>query len=296
MPVGEWLEGFRATLVLIKDHAQGRGLLLVGILRRPIQVYLLLLYGLSCFYLIGWPVIAGDTDLWYHLNGGRYLFEHHAIAHESFFSFVSPPRVWVNYYWLFQVVVYLLYSWGGYLGLVVFRSAMYLATVWLVFLYLSRGQERQASSAWWVFIAVLCGLLLIPRSLLIRPHLFTYGFIVAFLYLLEYRPRSLMLLPALAVLWCNFHGITYPVMWWILMAYGAERLLLNFAQLHDTLTCCAKFKDGNPPLNRAIVLRFAKSQGLCHVISRTSIGAGSALVDSPQLVAWLWTVAYFPSV
>lgn len=198
---------------------------LTNLLRRPIQVYVLLLYGLSVFYLIRWPVIAGDTDLWYHLTGGRYLFEHHAIPHDSFFSFLSPPRAWVDYYWLFQVVVWLVYSGGGYLGLVVFRSTIYLVTVGLVFAYLSKGQERQASSAWWAFIAVLCGLLLIPRSLLIRPHLFTYAFIVAFLYLLEYRPRGIVLLPALAVFWCNLHGVAYPVMWWMLMAYGAERLL-----------------------------------------------------------------------
>ena len=29
------------------------------------------IFAVSCF--VRWPIVAGDTDLWYHLNGGRYI-------------------------------------------------------------------------------------------------------------------------------------------------------------------------------------------------------------------------------
>lgn len=58
---------------------------------RGIQVYLILLLALSFYYLIRWPIVALDTDLWYHLNGGRYILENKSLPTTSFFSFISPP-------------------------------------------------------------------------------------------------------------------------------------------------------------------------------------------------------------
>ena len=67
----------------------------------------------TCFYhLANWPIAGTDTDLWYHLNGGRYFYETGSVARTSFFSFIEPQRLWVNYYWLFQVVVYQVFSWS----------------------------------------------------------------------------------------------------------------------------------------------------------------------------------------
>lgn len=192
---------------------------------KPLGVYLLILYGITLFFLIRWPIVAGDTDLWYHLNGGRYILEHHAIPHTSFFSFVSPPRIWVDYYWLFQALIYTVYSWFWYDGLVVLRAGMYLATVTMIMVFLLKDQEGNRALAWCVTIAALCSVLLIPRIELVRPHLFSYFFSVVFLYVLECAPHRVGWLPVLAILWCNLHGITYPVMWLITGAYGAERLL-----------------------------------------------------------------------
>jgi len=180
-----------------------------------------------CFLLIGyffltWPIIAYDTDLWYHLSGGRYLFANGRIAQSSYFSFLTPPKMWPNYYWLFQAIVYAVFSLADYYGLIVLRCLLFLATLWVIYLLLvdrDQGDSRLVlATAFFITLA----LALTTRVLLVRPHLFSYLFIVLVLYVLEKKRAFLWLLPPLGVLWSNIHGIEYPVMILIMIAYLAE--------------------------------------------------------------------------
>jgi hypothetical protein len=82
----------------------------------PRKLYLLFslfLLAAGFYYLANWPITATDTDLWYHLNGGRYFCETGSVARTSFFSFIEPQRAWVDYYWLFQVLAYQIFSLSG---------------------------------------------------------------------------------------------------------------------------------------------------------------------------------------
>ncbi len=220
--------------------------------------------------------------MWYHLNGGRYFFETGSVARTSFFSFIAPQRLWVNYYWLFQVLVYQLFSWFGYMGLIFFRTLLSCATLLMLFFYLYKDQKDRDVLLYYTLLFVFYVLLFLPRSLPVRPHLFSYLLIVIFLYVLEFsvsdtnlystgrpslRPgttgrqrgapptrgypgvprgtsrrvtstpasgypegirlktnwyRGRWLLPPLAALWSNLHGVEYPVMLLVLGAYFVE--------------------------------------------------------------------------
>ena len=188
----------------------------------PRKVYLffsLLLLAAVFRYLTSWPITAADTDLWYHLNGGRHFFETGSIATTSFFSFIEPQRAWVNYYWLFQVLIYHVFSWWGYVGLIFFRTLLTCATLLMLFFYFYKDQREKDAVLYYTLLFVFYLLLFLPRSLPVRPHLFSYLFIVIFLYVLEFKPlRVGWLLPPLAALWSNLHGVEYPV---ILLALGA---------------------------------------------------------------------------
>jgi len=185
---------------------------------------LLILFFIHACQLITWPIEAGDTDLWYHLDSGRYMVTHHAIPHESYFSFIHPMRVWSNYYWLFQLIIYQIYSWWGYLGLVLFRASMYLLTMGIVAAYLMRGSRAYQRFFYPVVLAGFYFIVLIPRCLLVRPHLITYALIASFLYILEFQPKRWKYLPFLGIFWVNVHGIAYPVMFLMTGSYLVEHL------------------------------------------------------------------------
>lgn len=176
--------------------------------------------------LMRWPIVAGDTDLWYHLNGGRYISENMTLPVNSYFSFITPAKDWVDYFWLFQWLVYKVYSFSGYYGLIFLRSLIYLAVGIFLLKYLFKDMEQEDQYLYLVFIFSISLLFLLPRSKLVRPHLFSYLFILIFLYILEFNPQRVILLPILAVLWNNLHGIYYPVMLLIVISYLFEFLIL----------------------------------------------------------------------
>ncbi|MBI4595760.1 MAG: hypothetical protein HY730_05200 [Candidatus Tectomicrobia bacterium] len=192
---------------------------------RALHLYIFCLFGTCLFYLSRWSIVALDNDLWYHLNTGRYIFQNKSLPYDSFFSFIKPARPWVDYYWLFQVVVYGMYSLWEYYGLIFLRAAIYLATISVILIYLLRRQPGKEHHLYLMFIFSLYLLFLLPRASLVRPHAFTYLFIVAFLYIIEFQSGMLFLLPVLAILWSNLHGVEYPVMLLILCSFIFEFIL-----------------------------------------------------------------------
>lgn len=163
------------------------------------------------------PIINGDTDLWYHLSGGRHIAMTGEIANSSFFSFFEPPRLRANYYWLFQLLSYKIYHALGYGGLIALRSILFFliaAILWRLF----RARLNRVTP-YFVMLFTLYIMLLLPRCLLSRPHVFSCLFIAAFVYVYEIRPERSYWLVIIAILWVNLHGIEYPVMLLISGAY-----------------------------------------------------------------------------
>ena len=192
------------------------------VVRRPARLYALLLCGFGFAVLASWPIVLTDTDLWFHLSRGRYLFAHQIIPHDTFFSFISPPREYVNYSWLFQALVYALHAHAGYYGLIAFRSVLFLATFLLLARYLLWEVPPRQLTWWRAFVFALVWLVLLPRYQSVRPFLTDYFFMVVFLVVLDRHRRWALILPAVAVLWANLHGIYYPFLLLITGAYGLE--------------------------------------------------------------------------
>jgi tetratricopeptide (TPR) repeat protein len=192
-----------------------------------IALFFLLLIG----YFIAWPIVMTDTDLWYHLSGGRYFWQNGTIAHDAFFSYITPPKSWYNYYWLFQAVVYKIFQWTDYYGLIALRCLLYLLTTLFICFSFVRQHENRTELLLSLFLFVACSIVILYRELAVRPHLFSYFFIVVFLYILEFKQNKIWLLPLLGIFWSNIHGIEYPVMFLIMFAYLAEIYWRQFRKI-----------------------------------------------------------------
>lgn len=179
--------------------------------------FLILLY-----YFLAWPIVGYDTDLWYHLSGGRYFWHNGAILQDAFFSYITPPKEWYNYYWLFQVIIYKIFQLSGYYGLIALRCTLYFLTAFFIYRLFTDQQRNSTELLFGIFLFIACIIAILFRELMVRPHLFSYLFIVIFLYILECKQDKIWLLPFLGILWSNIHGIEYPVMLAIVFAYLAE--------------------------------------------------------------------------
>ncbi len=186
--------------------------------------YVALLLGFVLVYQLASPIVLGDTDMWYHLNGGRYFWEHGAPANHPFFSFNDPDRPWVNYYWGFQAIVYKVHELAGYQGLVVLRSLLVFASLLAIWRVVGGFRKQDTSGLALLGLLALYVILVDGRAYQLRPHLFSYVFIPFFIYVLEHRPRWAFLLPIATLVWVNVHGVE-----WVVGALIGGAYLLEFA-------------------------------------------------------------------
>ena len=166
---------------------------------------------------------SGESDTFYHLAGGRWMFEHHALLDQETFSFTIAGRHWTNYYWAFECLVFWWYRHLGWAGVFVLRGLLMVATANLFVWRIARATGRAIPETLAFGLMVLP--LYVPRALNVRPHLFSYLLLVVALVLLDGmrrgRIRPAFLLPVLCVVWANVHGVEYPVVLAVVAVYVA---------------------------------------------------------------------------
>ncbi len=171
------------------------------ILRRLIIVALLYCIPVSQAMV---PVI--DPDIWWHLRTGEWIFSHGQVPLTDPFSAYGSGKPWVAYSWLFEILVYVLFTKLGLMGILVFTVSMSV----LIALVLHRALRKAGLpfTAEIFFVAIALGAM---SSLLSpRPWLFSILFFIVELLILFHVKRtdkiaSLLALPPLFVLWANLH-------------------------------------------------------------------------------------------
>src|SRR5262249_6190299 len=83
-----------------------------------------------------------DPDIWWHLRTGGWIVEHGTVPSTDPFSSFGEGRPWVAYSWLFELLVYTLYTWLGLHGIILFRVLLALVIVAAVHLLVARRERR----------------------------------------------------------------------------------------------------------------------------------------------------------
>ncbi len=159
-----------------------------------------------------------DYDFWWHVATGRYIVQHRALPKADPFCFTSdlpenrnlhPIReaFILKQYWLAQVIFYLIHENLGDKGIILFRGAIVLAVIFLVFYALHKRNVKFYVSFIFTFLVYK----VIGGFSGERPVLFTILFsVVAFLLLDDYKNnkdwRKLLFLVPVMMLWSNLHG------------------------------------------------------------------------------------------
>ncbi|HSZ62457.1 MAG TPA: hypothetical protein VK828_11700 [Terriglobales bacterium] len=148
---------------------------------------------------------AVDPDLWWHLRTGQLIVESHSIPHSDPFSFTRAGHAWISHEWLSEVTFYELYKHGAAAALIVFSAIITTAGFMLLYLRcLPGGQQRH-----WAAAATALGALASAPSWGVRPQMFTFTLASLLLFLIERgedRPKLLLWIPPLFLLWLNLHG------------------------------------------------------------------------------------------
>jgi len=180
--------------------------------------------------------ISVDTDTWWHLRAGQWIWEHHAVPYVDPFSYTRLGAAWQYPGWIVEVPMYWIYRLLGPGGLNLWTAAMVTLAFAFVWRTLSGGTFLRA------FVMILA----VAASGVYwaaRPYLMTFLLAAITLWILEdYRGRGypseyrrIWWLPVLMALWANSHG-GFAVGFILLGVYfvGCFNLVINGSRISIT--------------------------------------------------------------
>lgn len=139
-----------------------------------------------------------DADLWWHLRAGQVMVEQRNILLIDVFSFTRFGAEWVNAFWVSELLLFGLYSLGGYLAITLFVSFAGVGTFYLLSRRLTGNNFINA------FVLILAAVTAAPIWGP-RPQVISF-FLIALLDDWLTRKRASWFLPVLFALWANLHG------------------------------------------------------------------------------------------
>jgi hypothetical protein len=174
-----------------------------------------------------------DSDFWWHLRTGQYIWQQHSLPLPDPFSFTSslgkpayPGEGLTRHFnltheWLAEAIFYLIYAISGFPGIVLFRAAMLTVLCGIAGLL----AYHRCRSFYRALAAVTLTAIFVDAFALDRPYQFTFLFLAITIAILE-RRRPLWLLPPIFLIWANCHS-GYFLGWGVLAAYSLEALVLR---------------------------------------------------------------------
>jgi hypothetical protein len=167
-----------------------------------------LLFGLLIFSVAIFAVrraFLSDPDTYWHIATAKWMLAERALPRHEIFSHTAAGQPWVNIEWLAQIILFSIYDWFGWRGLVLLCGLVIALTFVLLYALLARELRPTVALG-----SAALSFTFASGHFLARPHLLTFPIIVVWTAFLarasdENRRPSLWLLP-LMVLWANLHG------------------------------------------------------------------------------------------
>ncbi len=150
------------------------------------------------------PVCVLDYDLWWHLKVGTWISSHKAVPWRDVLV-SGTDRTWIDYSWLFDVILSFIYRVAGPQGILAFTGTLIVAAVYSIFVVVS----ARIAQGYALCVSALYLATILPVSTP-RPWLFSMLFMTIELGILfrawtDRKPLLLVWLVPLFALWANLH-------------------------------------------------------------------------------------------
>lgn len=161
---------------------------------------------LICFSLFMTILFHKESDYFWHVKAGEYMFNN-GILTKDVFSWFMNGKYWMSHEWAFDYLIYLLKYLFGSAHLFIYPFGCTVSL--LLILFFSNKKNYLKNIIFTLFWIV--GFLIFCVYMQARPHLFSFSFValtIWFLYDLfkNENSKKIYLLPVVTLLWANFHG------------------------------------------------------------------------------------------
>lgn len=174
-----------------------------------------------------------ESDAFWHLKAGEYIVSNLTVPSTDPFTTNGESKQWVNTYWLFEVITYIIYKLSGFTGLILFKAIIYAG----IFVVLLNAILLSGTSGTVAFMVIVPFLAIFRERFLVRPDMFSYLFLALYFYiffLFKYKKiNKLNLLPVIMFFWTNMHSGAFfgLIMLWTIVTgeglTGSYRALKN---------------------------------------------------------------------
>lgn len=171
-----------------------------------IKIILLIFLGLLSFYFLFTKI--WDTDYFWHLKVGEWMFDNHKIPVQDIFGWYGTEFKldWFSHEWLSEVIIYGIYFLFNHLGIEIFVVLSIIILFYLLY-KTSKNPFNNIlfTSVWFIFMLFEFYKVASPR-----PHIFSYYLLFITMYILnkykESNTKLIYTLPLLSIIWVNLHG------------------------------------------------------------------------------------------
>lgn len=185
---------------------------IISLLKDLRKVLLILVFLLIFFILLSPPQ---DADMWWHLAAGKKMVEQETILTTDTFSYTHNGAPWTNAFWLSDIVLFLAYKFGGYLGIALLVSSVAAVTMAVMYWQIADAPFPIPH------LMLLLGAFAIAPVWTARPQIFSFLLLAILDYGLSGPSAVLLkrpwLLVVLFIVWANVHG---GFIWGLLLLFA----------------------------------------------------------------------------
>lgn len=159
-----------------------------------------------------------DIDIGFHLHGGEWMLQNRTFPDKDAYTYTVPNNDYIDMHWLYQLLLWAVYSFSGFEGLTIFNALLILTALGVLLArLLSIGTPIPLA----VSLIVVVGLIMELRYA-VRPEVLTWSFLLFTILTLErYLRGDKKILPWLLVIhlvWVNTQGL-FILGWGVMGAY-----------------------------------------------------------------------------
>lgn len=178
---------------------------------KKISTLTLIILGFCLAILIyAFSLGINGNDFWWHIKAGDWMITNKQIPTHDIFSWYASSNnfYWFSHEWLSEVLLSVIFSLGGSLGVFIFSLTM--AIIILLFFFYAAREYFDLNP----ILSTIYSLIFVCLVYMYcygRPQIFTYillnvTYIILYRYKSDSSTKTIYALPIIAIIWANIHG------------------------------------------------------------------------------------------
>ena len=202
------------------------------------KVYFVFLLFVLCMSIFLMCFVRRDSDYFWHIKAGEYMF-HNGILRKDIFSWFVSGKYWMSHEWLFEIIIFSISLIFPKIHIMIYS---YIFILLLLLIITITNKKNILKNIPFSLLWISLSLILIP-FIQGRPHLISFNLLAITIWILydnfiNVNSKKIYFLPVVAVLWSNLHGGSSNLVYLLSFIFIFAGLFnFNFTKIESKRIC-----------------------------------------------------------